>query len=47
MTRQTITAQTRTVVGRAVKNLRNEGLVPANIFGKELVKVVSVNAKEF
>jgi large subunit ribosomal protein L25 len=48
MTRQTITAQTRTVVGRAVKNLRNEGLVPANIFGKGIEsKAVSVNAKEF
>jgi large subunit ribosomal protein L25 len=48
MTRQTITAEKRTIVGRAVKNLRKEGLVPANIFAKGIEsEAITVNLKEF
>lgn len=48
MTRQTITAEKRTIVGRAVKNLRKAGLVPANIFAKGIEsEAISLNLKEF
>lgn len=41
-------AQKRTVIGRKVKNLRKEGIVPANIYGNKLTsQAVSVNIADF
>lgn len=39
MTKITLQADKREVTGRKVKNLRNEGLLPANIFGKKIDSV--------
>lgn len=36
MKKYTLTAQKRTLAGRKVKNLRTQGLLPANIFGKDV-----------
>lgn len=36
MTKHTLIAQPRTITGRAVKKLRVQGLVPANIFSKSI-----------
>lgn len=41
-------AEIRKVLGRKVKTLRKEGLIPANIFGKKVDSLaVSINLKEF
>jgi large subunit ribosomal protein L25 len=41
-------AQKRSVLGRKVKSLRGEGLIPANVYGKKVKsQAVSVNASEF
>ncbi|MBI3380241.1 50S ribosomal protein L25 [Candidatus Gottesmanbacteria bacterium] len=48
MDKVTLNANKRTVVGRKVKQLRKEGLVPANIYGKKVKsQSVSVAEKEF
>lgn len=36
MDKQTLNAQKRSVFGRKVKTLRNEGLLPANLYGKKI-----------
>lgn len=41
MKRQKLTVEKRKVLGKKVKNLRKEGIIPANIYGKE-IKSVSV-----
>jgi len=41
-------AEIRQVFGKRVKKLRKEGLIPANIFGKDFKsKAITINAKEF
>lgn len=45
MDKQTLVAEKRKVVGRKVKNLRQEGVLPANIYGKK-VKSLAVSVKE-
>lgn len=48
MQKYTIKAQKRTALGRKVKKLRQDGLLPANIFGNKIKsQAVSVGAKEF
>jgi large subunit ribosomal protein L25 len=43
-----LNAKKRDVVGRKVKNLRKEGLVPANVFGKKIKsQALVLNLKEF
>jgi len=43
-----LTASKRDVFGRKVKKLREEGKIPANIFGKKIKsEAISVNEKEF
>lgn len=46
--RATIAAQARTVLGKKVKNLRAQGVLPANVYGKGLPSLaVQVDAREF
>jgi large subunit ribosomal protein L25 len=46
--RATIHAQPRTVLGKKVKQLRNNGILPANIYGRGLESVaVQVDEREF
>ncbi len=48
MTNQKLKADKRKILGRKVKNLRVEGLLPANIYGKKLKsQAVQVNIDEF
>ncbi len=48
MDRIALKADERIILGRKVKQLRKEGLVPGHVFGKGLeTEHVSVNAKEF
>lgn len=48
MTKHVLSVQPRDITGRAVKNLRKSGIVPANVFGKNVKStLVQVNAKEF
>lgn len=48
MTTQTLTAEERTVTGRKVKALRRQGVIPANVFGKDVKSyAVSVPADKF
>jgi large subunit ribosomal protein L25 len=48
MDRTSIKVEDRKIFGKKVKKLRAEGLVPANIFGKDIKsKAVSVELKEF
>lgn len=49
MAKQQITAQPRTIVGKKVKGLRRQGLVPAVVYGPALtgVQPVTVTAREF
>ena len=43
-----LSSQTRKLFGRKVKNLRKQGIVPANIFGKSIKsKNIQVNQKDF
>lgn len=44
MKKHTLVAQNRDLVGRKVKNLRQQGLIPATIYGRH-VKSVSVSVK--
>lgn len=44
----TIVAQPRTVIGKKVKQLRREGILPANVFGRGLdSKSIQLDAREF
>lgn len=48
MERTSIKVEARKILGKKVKKLRSEGLVPANIFGKGIKSIaVSVDLKEF
>lgn len=48
MTRQKLNADKREVLGRKVKTLRRQGLVPANVFGHKVTSFpVQVDAKAF
>lgn len=48
MKREKLTVEKRTVLGKKVKKLRREGVLPANIYGKEVKSMaVQVMAKEF
>ncbi|MDO8515405.1 MAG: 50S ribosomal protein L25 [bacterium] len=48
MEKTTLTAKIRTVIGKKVKNLRKEGLVPANLFGKNVKSLaLEIPVKEF
>jgi large subunit ribosomal protein L25 len=48
MDKHTLTAQKRDVVGRKVKTLRAQGLLPANIYGKKVKsQSISVGLKDF
>ena len=43
-----LVAQNRTILGKKVKSLRREGLIPAHVFGNKIDTAhVQVNAKEF
>lgn len=48
MNSQSLKAQKRSVLGRKVKNLRKDGILPANIYGKKIKsQSVQVNLKDF
>lgn len=48
MKRHTLKVSKREITGKKVKNLRHEGFLPGNIYGKDLASVaVQVNLKEF
>ena len=48
MAKLTLKATPRKVVGRKVKKLRAEGVIPANVYGKKVKSAaISVDAKEF
>ncbi len=48
MTQPTLTVQKRKVLGRKVKSLRSQGLLPANIYGKKIKSLaVQVSDKDF
>jgi len=48
MEKYTLTSQKREIVGRKVKGLRSQGLLPANIYGKKVKSLaVTVGLKEF
>ena len=48
MKRPTLVAEKRTVIGKKVKQLRRDGILPANIYGKEMKSVaVQVKTAEF
>lgn len=48
MNKIVLKAENRKTVGRKVKNLRNEGKLPANVFGKKVKSAsVQVDTKEF
>lgn len=48
MQKQSIKAEKRKVIGRKVKTLRREGILPANIYGKKIKsEAVRVNIKDF
>ena len=47
-TKHTLKADPRTIKGRKVKQLRSSGLVPANVFGKQLASInIQVSSKDF
>lgn len=48
MDKYTLSAQKRELVGRKVKTLRSQGLLPANVYGKKVKsQAITVNLKEF
>lgn len=48
MTKLTLKSEKRILFGRKVKQLRKEGLIPANIFGKKVKsEAITVNTKDF
>ena len=43
-----IKLQLRTITGKKVKSLRNEGILPATVYGKGMEPInVQINAREF
>lgn len=48
MEKHTLKAQVRKIVGRKVKSLRHEGILPANVFGKKVKsESLQINLDEF
>jgi large subunit ribosomal protein L25 len=48
MERPKLVAKKREIFGRKVKNLRNQGILPANIYGKKIKsEAVAINLKDF
>lgn len=48
MEKVTLSADTRKILGKKVKKLRKEGLIPANLFGKDMKsKALQVDEKDF
>lgn len=48
MEKPTLKAEVRKIIGRKVKTLRNEGLLPANIFGKKIKsEAVQIKLEDF
>ncbi len=48
MERTAIKVEARTLTGKKVKQLRRDGIIPANVFGKDIESVaVQVDAKDF
>lgn len=48
MEKHVLKAAKRTITGRKIKNLRRQGILPANIYGKKLKsQVVQLNEKDF
>ncbi len=48
MTQHKLTVQTRQLTGRKVKKLRNQGLIPAHVFGKKIPSLsLQLSAKDF
>lgn len=48
MDKQVLSGQKRTISGRKVKKLREEGILPANIFGKKIKsEAIQVSLKDF
>ncbi len=48
MKRQTLAVEERKIVGKKVRNLRKEGILPANVYGKKTKSfAIQVNRKEF
>lgn len=48
MEKHKLSVQKRTIAGRKVKNLRKQGLLPANIYGKNIKsEMVQIDLKEF
>lgn len=48
MKKHTLKAEKRTILGRKVKSLRAQGLIPANLFGKKITSLaVTVNQSDF
>ena len=48
MPQTVLSSQPRTLTRRRVKNLRSEGLIPANVFGKKIQsQVIQIGAKDF
>lgn len=48
MTKHYLSAEPRTLLGRGVKKLRTQGLLPASLFGKKVASLnLQLNAKEF
>jgi large subunit ribosomal protein L25 len=46
MSQPTLSAEERTIVGKKVKNLRKQGLVPAVVYGPALEKTVQISIDE-
>ena len=48
MDKHQLTTQTRKITGRKVKSLRQEGVTPANIYGKKTASLsIQINTKDF
>jgi len=48
MERPQLVAKKREIFGRKVKNLRNQGILPANVYGKKIKsEAIAVNLKDF
>lgn len=48
MQKYSLKADVRTILGRKVKSLRNQGLIPGNLFGKKIKsQAISVSLKDF
>ena len=48
MKRQKLTAEERKIIGKKVRKLRKEGLLPANVYGKKIQSFsIQVNQKAF